>query len=139
MKLRQRWPLLALPLLLVLSGCGGGPKLVRVTGRVLCDGKPVPSTQVYFQPDDGGRFSTGLTDDDGNFTLRYSRTEEGVVLGKHKVHLKYVVGNDEYNHTIEPKASKELKGVIERYDADKSDLHAEVTKSGQFIEIQLTP
>jgi len=42
----------------------------------------VPSTYVFFWPDEEGkRRSTGLTDDNGNFTLSYSRTEPGVLLG----------------------------------------------------------
>ena len=36
--------------LAALSGCGGGPALAPVTGRVLCNGKPVTAAHVIFSP-----------------------------------------------------------------------------------------
>jgi hypothetical protein len=128
--------LAALALVVGVSGCSGD--LVSASGRVTYKGKPVPSTRVYFQPNDGSRRSTGLTDDEGNFTLRYSRTESGVKRGRHTVYLKYEVSADEELHKIPPKASKELKAVIAKYgDPKKSDLHYEITSSGQVFEIEL--
>ena len=52
--------------------------------------------------------------------------------------LTYVPSNEEENKQIPPKASKELKAVIARYeDPKKSPLHYEIAKSGQFLEIDL--
>ena len=46
---------------------------------------------------------------------------------------------DEELHKIQPKASKELKAVIEKFgDIKTSPLHYEVTKSGQHFEIELS-
>jgi hypothetical protein len=98
----------------------------------------VPSTRVIFQPDDGSRRSTGVTDDDGNFTLRFSRTETGVKPGKHTVSLRYEVSPEEELGKIKPKASKELRDVIAKYgNPKKSQLHYEITGSGQHIDIPL--
>jgi hypothetical protein len=134
--LRYYWRLPALVLLLALSGCGG--PLVKVTGRLTYKGQPVPSTDVIFQPDDGSRHSVGHTDDQGNFTLKYSRDEVGATRGAHTVFLTYYPSNEEESGTIPPKASKELKAVIKKYgDLKTSTLHYEVTKNGQFIEINL--
>jgi hypothetical protein len=131
-----RW-LLALALLLAAGGCGGS-RLVKATGKVTYQGRPVPSTLVTFQPADGGRPSKGVTDDQGNFTLAYSRDEPGVGRGPHAVFLTYYVGPEEEMGTIKPKASKELKGVIAKYSDPKACLlHFDVTKSGQFFEIPL--
>jgi hypothetical protein len=137
MNARRNWQVAALTLLLAGSGCNSSG-LVEVSGRLTCKGQPVPSTLVIFQPDDGSRRSTGTTDDDGNFRLRFSRQESGVKPGPHTVHLRYDLSVDEELHKIPPKASRELREVIARYaDPKKSDLHYEVTRSGQYIEIDL--
>src|SRR5205807_7981047 len=123
MSVRNSWPGVSLALLLAVSGCNSSG-LVSATGKLTYKGQPVPSTRVYFQPEDGSRRSTGLTDDNGNFTLQFSRTETGVKLGRHTVFLKYEVSVDEELRKIEPKASKELKAVIAKYgDPKTSPLH----------------
>jgi hypothetical protein len=122
---------------LAASGCGE-PKFVKVTGRVTYKGQPVPSTQLRFLPDNGERPSTGLTGDDGNFSLKYSRHQTGAPPGGYTVFLTYIPSNEEENHTAPPKASAELKAVIAKYgDAKTSPLHYEITKDGQVIEINL--
>jgi len=45
---------------------------------------------------------------------QYGRTG-GVFLGHHKVTLKYHLSADEETHVVPPKASKELREVIDRY------------------------
>jgi hypothetical protein len=137
MNARNRWPVAALALALGAGGCGG-PRLVKVTGKLTCKGRPVPSTLVTFLPDDGGRASKGVTDDDGNFTLRYSRTEAGATRGPCTVFLTYVVSNEEELGKIPPKASRELKAAVARYgDPKTSTLRYEITTNGQFIPIDL--
>ena len=136
MNARKSWRLVELALLVAASGCGSG--LINVSGRLTYTGQPVPSTRVKFVPADNSRPSHGLTDDNGNFTLRFSRTEDGVKLGKHTVYLKYEVSAEEETHQIAPKASKELKAVIARYgDPKTSPLHYEVTAGGQHFDIPL--
>lgn len=52
--------------------------------------------------------------------------------------LRYLQSAEEELHQIPPKASRELKEVIAKYnDASKSPLHYDVTTNGQFIEIKL--
>src|SRR5436309_1455831 len=112
MKVRNIWNFVGLALLLALSGCSG--PLVSASGRLTYKGQPVPSTYVHF------------------------RTDEGVYRGKHTVILKYYVGVDEELRKIPPKASKELKAVIAKYgDLKTSPLHYEISKNGQFFDIQL--
>jgi hypothetical protein len=134
MNRRSHWQLVTLLLLGSVTGCGG-PKLVKVTGRLTHKGEPVPNTQVYFAPEDGGRRSHGLTNEKGEFNLKFSRTEVGVTPGKHNVYLQYDAVQEE--DPSKPKASKELKQVLAAYDQGKSELHYEVTKDGQNIEIEL--
>jgi hypothetical protein len=124
-------------LLFGLSGCGGSG-LVSVSGRLTHKGQPVPSTRVIFMPDDGSRRSTGTTDDSGNFSLKFSRTATGVHRGGHTVFLQYDMSAEEETHQIPPKASKELRAVISKYgDPKTSGLHYDVTKNGEFFEIDL--
>jgi hypothetical protein len=126
-----------LALLAGVSGCNSEGR-VQVTGRVTYKGEPVPSTQVNFQPDDGSRGSIGHTNDDGRFSLRYSRQEDGAPLGRYIVILKYTPSAEEETHQILPKASRELKEVIAHYgDQTTSNLHYEITHNGQDIEIKL--
>jgi hypothetical protein len=137
MKTRHLWPLLVLVLLVAAGGCNRSG-LVRAGGKLTYRGQPVPSTYVAFHPEEGKRASHGLTDDNGNFTLTNSRTEVGVYLGRHTVSLRYFPSNEEELGQGPPKASRELKAIIHKYaDPDKSTLHYEVTKDGQFFDIQL--
>jgi hypothetical protein len=136
-KTGRRWTALAL-LLAAVCGCSNGLNLVSVSGRVTYQGKPVPSTLVTFHADDGSRGAKGVTDDEGNFKLRYSRQQSGIVPGSYTVVLSYVTSNEEETGVAPPKASKELREIISRYaDPKKSKLHYEVTSSGQFIEVRL--
>jgi hypothetical protein len=125
-------------MLLVSAGCNRSG-LLKATGRLTYKGRPVPSTYLTFHPDDiHKRPSHALTDDDGNFTVTNSRTEVGLVPGRHTVSLRYFPSGPEDLGQAPPKASKELKAVIARYgDPEKSPLHVEVTRSGQSLEINL--
>ena len=127
----------ALALLLAASGCGQS-RLVNATGRLTYQGQPVPSTRLTFLPDDQTRAAHATTDDNGNFTVTYSRTQTGMPRGWHTVVLNYEVSVDEELHKIPPKASHELKAVIARYnDPATCGLRYEIAKSGQFLEIDL--
>jgi hypothetical protein len=136
MNARKNWMVVALVLLLAGSGCSS--RLVKATGKLTYKGQPVPSIRVTFFPDDESRKSSGLTDDNGNFTLQYSRTEVGVTRGPKTVFLKYEMSPEEELHQVPPKVSKELQAIIAKYgDPKKSSLHYEVTKSGQHFDIDL--
>lgn len=134
------WRLAALALLFpAISGCGGNG-LYEASGRLTYKGQPVPSTYVYFKPEESGkRFSSGLTDDAGNFKLRFSTTESGVYLGKHIVYLQYYVDVDEELGRIKPKIPTELKKLLaNKYgNPDKSPLRREVKRGGEVFEIDI--
>jgi hypothetical protein len=77
-------------LTLVAVGCGGGsgPELAEVTGVVKIDGKPLPNALIRFQPKGGeGTYSTAVTNDHGEYELRFSRSEYGALPGDHAVSI----------------------------------------------------
>jgi len=73
-----------------LVGCGKeGPDMGQVTGKVTRAASPVVGVTVYFQPEEG-RISQGVTNELGDYKLRYTRTEDGAKVGKHKVFVAFV-------------------------------------------------
>jgi hypothetical protein len=138
MKMQNRWHVPALALLLAVGGCSGSG-LLKVTGKVTYKGQPVPSMHVAFQPEEvGKRVGHGFTDDQGNFTLTASRTEKGIPAGHYVAVVEYHATSEEGMGTAPPHASKELKAILAKYgDPKKSPLHYEVTKNGDYFEIEL--
>lgn len=107
---------------LALAGCGGGPKLARVSGVVTVDGRPYKNAIVSFQPvaaaggENAGMGSTALTDEQGRYTLMTIDGKSGAVVGKHKVRIQTkrddptafvdpTVGSDD-NPDFDPKKMK---------------------------------
>ena len=101
------------------SGCGKGPKVVAVSGRVTMNGNPVANAWVLFAPvseninTPAGPSSGGRTDADGRYTLALidAPDTKGAVVGKHTVRIGLVdsdaVGpNDETRDADDPKALK---------------------------------
>ncbi len=84
-----------LPLVLFgcLSGCGGVEEFPRAqaTGRVVCEGKPVPKVLVTFEVKRTGgsglvgQLGTAVTDEEGKFVISTYGTKDGAVIGKHMI------------------------------------------------------
>ncbi|HBN77861.1 MAG TPA: hypothetical protein DD473_19035 [Planctomycetaceae bacterium] len=75
-------------LVIFLLGCGGASKLdtVPVTGMVTYNGEPIADASVTFYPEKG-RAASGMTDQDGIYTLTTYESGDGAVAGKHKVSI----------------------------------------------------
>lgn len=72
-----------------LGGCGGDvdqdlPEIAQVTGTVKLDGVALADAQVTFIPEKGPT-ATGKTDADGKFVLGTKSSDDGAVIGKHKI------------------------------------------------------
>jgi hypothetical protein len=83
----------ALAVLALAAGCGGGRKIVPVSGVVTVDGEPAKNVVVSFQPlqekagDNPGRGSSAYTDENGRYTLIYDGEKPGALTGKHRVRI----------------------------------------------------
>jgi hypothetical protein len=72
--------------LITLAGCSsGGVKLGTVTGRITKNGKPQPKISVFLTPLNGGRPSEGLTNEDGEYQMVYTRDLMGALVGKQQL------------------------------------------------------
>jgi hypothetical protein len=82
---------------IALSGCDNSGEFptAPVSGRVLCEGKPVPHVMVFFEPLESGKSSLvgraghAIANEDGIFVLSSYRPGEGdgAVIGKHRVRV----------------------------------------------------
>lgn len=86
-----------------LVGCGHRSQfgMAPVSGTVTIDGTPTADVVVIFSPvaNDNtsivGPFSTGVTDAQGNFTLKSKRGHAGAVIGAHTVSCQHRAYNPE--------------------------------------------
>jgi hypothetical protein len=95
MNLRRTLPRSAVLAAVVMSvGCGDGRTKMGVAptvGTVICEGKPVPYVAVFFEPmaqgknANAGKQGIGHCDDKGHFVLTTYDTDDGAVVGKHRV------------------------------------------------------
>lgn len=81
------WTLLLLTGISSLAGCEDNSSVGHVSGVVTLDGQPLPEAFVHFQPQAEGAPSLSKTDRDGRYTLRYSRTAAGALVGTHVVRI----------------------------------------------------
>jgi len=80
--------LLLLAGLPVLLGCSQTPEgVAEVTGTVTMDQEPLSNAVVTFIPVEGGRPSTGKTDESGAYRLVYTREAFGALTGEHDVEI----------------------------------------------------
>jgi len=75
-------------------GCSSNPasypEVALVVGRVTLDGKPLEGATVTFAPN-SGRSSSGVTDSSGKYSLNYTGSIRGAMLGSHRVMIKKMV------------------------------------------------
>jgi hypothetical protein len=82
-------------LLVAVLGCGsaGDFPTALVSGRVVCEGSPVPHVMVFFEPLQGeksslvGKQGFAFADAEGNFQLSTYGEQDGAVVGRHRVRV----------------------------------------------------
>lgn len=139
LSLRNPVLLRAAPLLLVaLAGCGGGGKVVKVSGTLTYKGKPVTNAYIDFVPKEG-RPSWGQTDEQGHFTLNYDSQQQGAVRGKHKVSVRMrpvtTADQEAIMNGQKPPLSADMAAFFEKYSVENSK--KEVTIDGSTTDLKL--
>jgi hypothetical protein len=81
----MRFAVILLAATLLAAGCSqdGRPELAPVVGTVTLDGRPLHRAAVVFRPAEG-KFSRGVTNEQGHYELTYLRDTMGAIVGKHK-------------------------------------------------------
>ena len=126
-------------LVVALVGCGG-PALVGVSGTLTHKGKPVPNALVSFMPENG-RPSSGITDEDGHFTLQYDSEHEGSLIGKHTVSVKQRPATPEQQKAAmlgkKLPMSKDLADFFEKYSPGNSKHEVVIDKNTRELKLDL--
>jgi hypothetical protein len=135
-------PWLAAGLVVVATGCwfqgDGRQPRVRVTGSVVCDGKPVDGARVIFYPlAEGLPAAHGGTDAAGRFQLTTFDPQDGAAPGAYVAmvtkteaegELTYEEGEAYFQRTGKPPPFPEVKNLLPaKYGShETSDLRCEV-------------
>ena len=75
-------------------GCGD-ESIAPVSGKVTVDGEPVAGIRLVFSPilkegkSDPGPWSSGLTNEAGEYSLQTRHEDEGAIIGTHTVAFVY--------------------------------------------------
>jgi hypothetical protein len=76
-------------LLLAVAGCGSQAAYTAVRGKVTLGGKPLAGVKVWFHPEHEGKedlpYATGMTDNEGVYTLTSNNGKDGAMVGKYRV------------------------------------------------------
>jgi hypothetical protein len=139
---RPRWAVLLL--LTALVGCGSNrPSIVKVTGTLKYKGQPVPNAYLTFRPENG-RQSWAQTDGQGRFKVNYDRTQDGAVVGKHRISVEVWQGRPSTPAEQEavmqgrrPAVSKDLAAFFQKYSAENSKLEVDITPDTKDLNLDL--
>src|SRR5438874_9903900 len=102
-------------------GCAS-KKYVPVSGKVTVNGKPLAKAEVSFQPIaaegsvDAGIGSNGITNEQGQFTLKAATGQDGAVVGKHRVRISLL--NPITDSDVRVRPGRMDNQVPARYNAD---------------------
>lgn len=130
--------------LYILTGCAkSGPDIVSVSGKVTWKENPYPNIFLNFEPEKG-RPSWAQVDDSGNYTVKYDGTQDGAVIGKHKVWISYRASNPK-EEMIEKGFAKgksarpqNMKEVLAKFgNRENTPLFIDITKPETNLEIKL--
>lgn len=123
---------------IIATGCGGGssdhPDLGTVTGSIVIDGNPLPSSMVVFSPENG-RSSMGITDGEGKYELTYVGETKGAKIGTHTISITTV---QEDNSEESGGEAVNFKETIPAKYHTKSTLTEEVKAGDNVFDFELT-
>lgn len=133
----------ALPLVLVLAiGCDSGPRVVPVKGVVTRGGQPFKTRLlVTFHPESGGRSSSGQTDAEGRFELKFDRDTKGAAVGRHKVIVAFRPANAKEEAEIAEGRARlhpDQEAITEKFGkVETTPLTVEITAARSDLELKI--
>ena len=131
MKTKVFYVFFSLSLFAMFSGCGEKLpyEVVRTRGTVTFDGRPAPKgLRLQFAPIGGeGRTSEAIVGDEGKFKAVYTRSVEGIQVGKITLTVSWGGG------TPPP----EVAEIIEKYGGNTKGFPLEITKPDKEFKIEL--
>lgn len=116
----------AIILLSALTGCGGSPDICDASGVLTYQGTPLPNVEILFSPVDGRRGSAAMTGENGEFTMRYTGSQDGVVPGEHIVFVRYIPPNPEEGMAVlegRAKVKGKMGEVLKKYGKMESSTY----------------
>jgi hypothetical protein len=122
-----------------LLGCGGGPgdapDTAPVTGKITLDNAPLANATVTFQPT-SGRPSTDVTDEQGNYDLKFSIRKDGAALGEHVVSIT-TAGTIEDADGNETEVEEKLPPRYHEEAAENPDMKVTVENKANVFNFDL--
>jgi hypothetical protein len=144
--------LAVLTLTICAAGCGSKPQSDRpatypVSGTVTMNGEPVTDANVNFQLTDGSRGASGLTDQQGTFSLTTFVAGDGALPGEYRVAItkfekppqgaQVPEDHPDYNPNVPSFVPRNL--LPEKYaNPQTSELTATVTEGANTVKFELT-
>lgn len=117
------------------TGCGGGPKVVPVEGKVTLKGKPLPAATVMFsqaRPEAPGPF-VGETDSNGQFKLGTTGSPgSGAAVGEYMVYITTVKQPPNALEDTPPPTQKEIVPTEFRDGSKRITVPADGLKTADF-------
>ena len=114
-----------------IAGCGGGNKMVQVTGSVAVDGKPAEGATLLFFPAGDGPVATATCNAEGKYKV-VCDGEPGIPQGNYSVAILWP------DPSVKPTPAQKMMGTFDggpdllkgKYDSkQKTTLKAEITAS----------
>ena len=106
----------------LIAGCGKSnrPSLGTVHGRVTLDGKPLAHANVVFRPASGVRESGSVTDENGEYQLKYIGDVMGGAIGTNTVQVTKQLTPDPNSQIVPARYNKNSTLVKEVIAGDNS-------------------
>ncbi len=109
-----------------IGGCKGARAPVH--GQVTLDGKPLARATVVFVPVVRGKESRGVTNDNGEYILKFIREEQGGTVGKNTVQITKLRTHAESSDVVPAKYNRETTLTAEVTSGDNVFDFAPVSK-----------
>jgi hypothetical protein len=130
----------ALLVLSCLLGCNHkiDIKIVPVTGVLKHKGKPVAHAHIDFSPE-YGHPSSGETDEQGHFKLKYDTLRDGALVGKHIVSVVPLPSSEKEQEAVAKgkklRLSKEMANFFEKYSPKNSKQEVDIQKDPTTLNL----